>query len=722
MLRIFSVVTILVCAQAYPALGEENGLNKTIIRNINERIAEDGYYSESHFVVTSDWYILEINRIPLGRNESKDTLTTTSKPVVFVMHGLQNSAISFIALGPELSIAYNLADNGFDVWLGNARGVLNSRNHIFLNPDDPKDRRAFFDYTFEDIGMKDLPTMIDYILAHTKRQQLHYIGHSQGGTSFLVLNSMLPEYNQKFISAHLLAGVGYQYYFPSRILSHAAIRTDFIYNLAVRMGLIEIFGPSSIDVDASSCDEESRNDECGLANIRGLLGELGNLQEMLGGASIKQYAHYGQNIRDRTFMRWDYGLLGNLFKYGRFSPPSYRLSSITADVTMHYTLNDILLDERDVRIMALVIRNAKTRREKKIAQDGFYSETHKVTTSDGYILELNRIPFGRNDDKNCAGVTSKPVTMLMHGLHGAAVSYILLGPEKSIAYNLADNCFDVWLGTARGIINSRYHVSLNPDDPNDQKEFFDFSFEDIGMKDLPAMIDYILNQTGKSQLHYIGHSQGGTNFLVLTSMLPEYNQKIASAHLLAGIGYQSNFPNKILRLAAYSSSAIYAFAVRLGLIEILGPEWNNINIGECTDNNEACDLISVKDAMSKIFGPIEILAGASIKQYAHYGQNIHDKQFRRWYYNPITNLIKYGSLVPPTYNISGITADVTLHYTMSDELQAEQDVLAMAETMANCKTRRVPRDGFSHNDFVAADDAKELVTDYIIEELKKYDN
>lgn len=71
--------------------------------------------------------------------------------------------------------------------------------------------------------------MIDYALAHTGRRQLHYVGHSQGGTVFLVLNSMRPEYNQKIASAHLLAGVGYQTHFPNSALAVVARMTDTIY-------------------------------------------------------------------------------------------------------------------------------------------------------------------------------------------------------------------------------------------------------------------------------------------------------------------------------------------------------------------------------------------------------------------------------------------------------------------------------------------------------------
>lgn len=51
---------------------------------------------------------------------------------------------------------------------------------------------------------------------------------------------------------------------------------------------------------------------------------------------------------------------------------------------------------------------------------------------------------------------------------------------------------------------SRNHTSLSPEKP----EFWQFSWHEIGYYDLPTMIDYILLQTNKTKLAYVGHSQG----------------------------------------------------------------------------------------------------------------------------------------------------------------------------------------------------------------------
>ncbi|CAH2236234.1 jg22045 [Pararge aegeria aegeria] len=353
--------------------------------------------------------------------------------------------------------------------------------------------------------------------------------------------------------------------------------------------------------------------------------------------------------------------------------------------------------------------------EERIARDGYFSESHCVTTSDGYILEMNRIPYGKYEKKGSSS-ERRPVVFLMHGLHNSAIAYITLGAGQSIAYILADAGYDVWMGNARGVVNSRRHLTLDPDDYEDRYKFFDYTFEDIALKDLPAMLDYVLEYTANEQLNYIGHSQGGTAFLVLNSRRPEYNKIFKTVNLLAAVGYQRYFPTKALRVTAQRTDSIYTLAVRTGSKEIgptqrMGDNYNENNL----DINEYA-LTSLDEFMDV---PVEILAGASIKQYAHYGQNIRDQIFRSWNYGTLGNLCTYGSIYPPAYDLSLVSAEITMHYSVSDILLDERDVLDMASVMPNTKVRRVDRDCFTHTDFIIAPDSKSLVTDYILEELNK---
>jgi pimeloyl-ACP methyl ester carboxylesterase len=61
-------------------------------------------------------------------------------------------------------------------------------------------------------------------------------------------------------------------------------------------------------------------------------------------------------------------------------------------------------------------------------------------------------------------------------------------------------------------------VSLKPN----QKEFWNFDWEDMGTKDTPAVIDYILEKTSFSQISYVGHSEGTTQIMAGASLIPDY--------------------------------------------------------------------------------------------------------------------------------------------------------------------------------------------------------
>ena len=80
-------------------------------------------------------------------------------------------------------------------------------------------------------------------------------------------------------------------------------------------------------------------------------------------------------------------------------------------------------------------------------------------------------------------------------------------PDKAPAFRLAEAGYDVWLGNNRGTTFSRKHEAF---DAKKDRNFWDFSFAELGMYDATAQIDYVREVTGLAKVAYIGHSQGTT--------------------------------------------------------------------------------------------------------------------------------------------------------------------------------------------------------------------
>lgn len=172
-----------------------------------------------------------------------------------------------------------------------------------------------------------------------------------------------------------------------------------------------------------------------------------------------------------------------------------------------------------------------------VASAGYEGEAHQVETEDGYILKVHRIL-----PKNQRG--RKFPVFLMHGLIATSADYILTGPKLALGYYLADNGYDVWMGNVRGNKHSENHRTLS----KKSREFWDFSWHEIGFYDVPAMIDLVLQTTGYFKAYFVGHSQGTTSLLVFLSTRPEYNEKIVQAHLLAPAGFMKNMPHPLIHI------------------------------------------------------------------------------------------------------------------------------------------------------------------------------
>ena len=65
-----------------------------------------------------------------------------------------------------------------------------------------------------------------------------------------------------------------------------------------------------------------------------------------------------------------------------------------------------------------------------IAHAGYPPEVHHVTTEDGYILEMHRMPFGKRSPLE-PGVT-RPVVYMQHGLLASSADWVMGYDTKSL--------------------------------------------------------------------------------------------------------------------------------------------------------------------------------------------------------------------------------------------------------------------------------------------------
>ncbi|XP_047985184.1 lipase 1-like [Leguminivora glycinivorella] len=281
----------------------------------------------------------------------------TEKCPVLLVHGLFQSSDTFFEQDADQSLALKLQNMGYDVWLANTRTSKYNRVHLFYDPELNKhDINRYYSYTYEEIGTRDIASTVDFVLSVTKHKKLIYIGHSLGGTSFLALNSLKPDYNRKFATAYLFAPFGYQSHIPNDILKKEAQHTDEIFNAIAKEGIREIF-PYKDDKALFSPEDCLGNKKysniCNQLNLQKVMGlkSVDNNVDKTRGGSLGPFFHLAQNVKSGSFQRWDGGELQNLKRYRNKTPPIYDLSLVTVPTKIIYAPNDEFVSPIDIAHM-----------------------------------------------------------------------------------------------------------------------------------------------------------------------------------------------------------------------------------------------------------------------------------------------------------------------------------------------------------------------------------
>ncbi|KAI8435541.1 hypothetical protein MSG28_003837 [Choristoneura fumiferana] len=357
-----------------------------------------------------------------------------------------------------------------------------------------------------------------------------------------------------------------------------------------------------------------------------------------------------------------------------------------------------------------------------ISKNGYTCETHTVV-SQGYILNVHRIPRSKNADD----VPSRTV-LLHHGLFASSADWILNGPEKSLAYALADAGYDVWMPNIRGNKYSREHSWLK----TDSKSYWNFSWHDVALYDVPAVIDYIMNvKADGNKITYIGHSMGTTILFAMLTLRPEYNNILKAGFALAPVVYMADMKSSLKSFAPIASNVAY-MEMLYGSHEFI-PKHSTLGRISASCKPDSYDGLYCRNIIFSICGSDEkqfnkdvlpvflshLGTGTSWKTTVHFAQLISSQRFQQFDYGT-NNQRVYGSELPPEYDLSKVTLPITLFWAKNDFLSSETAVNMLKEKLpASTETYLIPYPEFNHLDYLWAIDAPTLLNEKVIEKLNK---
>lgn len=336
---------------------------------------------------------------------------------------------------------------------------------------------------------------------------------------------------------------------------------------------------------------------------------------------------------------------------------------------------------------------------------GYKAERHTVTTRDGYILELHRIPYG----KTGPGSGKRPVIFMQHGLECSSTNWIINLPSESAGFIFADAGFDVWLGNFRGNTYSKHNVNVS----NKDKKFWEFSWDEMAAIDLPYMIDYTLNYTGAEKLYYMGHSEGTMTAFAAFSSNPTIAKKIIKYFALAPVAAVKNIGGALKVIAPWTKT-IEIFPGLVGINEFFPNNWLMDILAKYVCGFEITDKLLCGNIIFLIAGcnskqlnmtrvPVYVShtpAGTSTQNVVHFGQQVNSGCYCKYDYGKAKNQQVYGQKTPPTYDISKMEVPTALFWgdedVLADPIDVNNVIIPNVKNMiANCELK-----GFNHLDFI----------------------
>lgn len=291
-----------------------------------------GYPAEQHFAFTSDGFALGLQRIPHGRNGRGN-----SSNVVILQHGLLDTSATWVINSPQQSLAFILADNGYDVWLANTRGNKYADGNIYWDPTDEQ----FWNWNWDQHALIDIPAVIRYVTITTRVQNINFIGHSQGATTAIASFSTDATLAKHIKVLVALAPVTYLYNQMSPLLSSlATLRADYVLSLLGDKRFVPT--PQILhSLLGSVCSVTP-------AICNNVLGSLFGTSTMLNTSRLPVFtAHWPDSTSIQNLIHWIRSTRDKNFE--NFNGTSYFPQYLGTKMALYYGDSDYLGDPQDIQ-------------------------------------------------------------------------------------------------------------------------------------------------------------------------------------------------------------------------------------------------------------------------------------------------------------------------------------------------------------------------------------
>ena len=371
--------------------------------------------------------------------------------------------------------------------------------------------------------------------------------------------------------------------------------------------------------------------------------------------------------------------------------------------------------------------------QKIINEAGYSFEEHKIITEDGYILTAWRIPCLLNESNLDLYKTRQPV-ILQHGLIDSSYTWLLLDKNHSLVFLLVNNGFDVWLTNTRGNAVSFEHE--NPKEYDSSKidsKYWNFSFHEMALYDLPANVYYIKQKTGYEKVDYICHSQGGLIYFIMYTMNQKFIEDNFNHFISLGTVITTfTSESQLIKLGSYSKLPEIVDTLHINNILCFNKFFYDTINNFCKYFNKPCfNIINFivsnnfdtnRINMQKLFSEfLYVPAGTSSKNLRHWMQIYNSKRLARYDYGTKKNLEYYGNETSPEYDLSKfINYKIkSILYTSDKDPFSNIDDLNHLTKYLNEKYVKIKRmKNYNHMDFLWSDDAMEDIYKPIIKFLK----